>query len=294
VKVKMEKTGWLIYIWTIVLITGCGSQVTPVTVKPTAFLRPTIAITSLPTNSLSPTSIPIQQPFSTFTPTMANTPTGTLTEHDGECLLPCWWGITPGITTWEEALTKLKDKKSQMIETEEHYNETESKLPNKLGFVWVYRRDDGKVNWIDISSKPLDGIQYYDLLAKYGEPSEIFFFTYNNFQTRPPWIKSNERPANVILYYAGEGILAEYEFFGKLNETTNLITVCPTLTSQELWLDPKGTKYSQSEINQTVLGNGPDVIKIDEATSISKQEFYTLYKDKTQTKCFETPSSLWP
>jgi hypothetical protein len=287
----MKQTIWLMIFGMAFLLTGCSNVVAPTATLETSATEviPT-QITSTPsmTKSFTP------EPSLTSTQTLPQTQEPLSTESIGVCRLPCWWGITPGATTWEETLTKLKNKKSQMIETEEHYNATESKLPNELGYVWVYRREDGKVNWIDISSKTLGGIQYYDLLTDYGEPSEIYIFTYKDFQTRPPWLGKGERPANVFFYYAGKGILAEYEFFGKLNETTNLITICPTPTSQELWLDPVGTEYEQKVISQIALGDGPTIQRIDEATSLTKHDFYLLYKDKIQIGCFETPASLWP
>jgi hypothetical protein len=287
----MKKLNWLMVFIVALLLAGCSDVATPIA---TLEASATVAIPSQTISTPSRTSTFTPKPSLTFTQTMTQTLEPFSTETLGECKLPCWWGITPGVTTWVDALNKLVNQRSQLVETEIHSGATESKLPNGLGYVWVYRKDDGIVYWIDISTSPYDGIQYYDLLTKYGEPSEIYLFTYQYFQTRPPWLGKGERPAYVILYYADKGILSEYEFAAKWDETTNIITVCPTPTSQELWLDPKGTEYSQREISQTVLGNGPDVMKIDEATSISKQDFYLLYKDKNQIGCFETPASLWP
>jgi hypothetical protein len=288
----MKNISWLMVIIIALLLAGCNNAANPTaTLKASATAAIPTKITVTP--SMTTTFTP--EPWLTLTRTETQTLKSFSTDAIGECRLPCWWGITPGVTTWEETLTNLKNKKSQMIETEEHYNATESKLPNELGYVWVYRRDDGKVNWIDISSKPLGGIQYYDLLTEYGQPSDIYLFTYHNFQTRPPWLGLGERPAYVILYYADKGILANYEFFGKVDDAQNVITVCPTPTSQELELSPEGTNLSFDEIKSFVMGISDfPMLNIEDSSNINNHDFYTKYKNKNDAGCFETPASLWP
>jgi hypothetical protein len=289
----MNKRKWFIAFGISLLLVRCNSfsssNITQTTeiIEPTRQNTPSPIITS--TQEPSPTSTLTQRPSPTLTQTMTNTPEPQLTEPVGECRLPCWWGITPGLTTWDNALKKLESHELQTVEPDY----AGIKLPNNLGSVGVYRKEDGLVYWIEINSRPFKGIQYYDLLTDYGEPSEIYFYTFNAFQTRPPWLGKGERPAHVIYYYASKGILADYEFFGKLNETTNIITVCPKITDQKLWLDTIGTEYTKSDISQNVQGGGLTLLKIEEATPFSKHDFYMLYKDKKQTKCFETPLSLW-
>jgi hypothetical protein len=287
----MKKINLFIILGVVLLLAGCSSLAAP-----TAMLEAsaTEAIPTQITITPSRTSIFTPKPSLTFTQTMTQTLEPFSTETLGECKLPCWWGITPGETTWVDALNKLENQKLQLVETEIHSGATESKLLNGLGYVWVYRKDDGTVYWIDISSRPYEGIQYYDLLTDYGEPSEIYIFSHKDFQTRPPWLGKGERPAYIIFYYAGEGIYAEYWFFGTLNENTNRITVCPTPTHQEMYLEPVGTEYSQNELSQIYSGGDTvPILKIDEATSLSKHDFYMRYKDKNQSGCFETPVSLW-
>ena len=268
------------------LIAGCGSLPPTNSAQATETTLPTKQITLLPMGNST------QQPSLTLTHALTKTSELQQTEQVGECRLPCWWGITPGVTTWETAYNILEQLKSPSSEIEVYGPSMSSKMPEG-GYLGMSHDDAGIINAIGISTSHSNGVEYYDLLTEFGEPNEIYIFTYKDFQTRPPWLGKGERPANVIVYYAGKGILADYEFFGKLDEITNLISVCPRPTLQRIWLRPDGTVYSQSDIRQITLGDGPNILKIDEATSLNKQDFFTRYKDKNQTGCFETPASLW-
>ena len=90
-----------------ILTSGC-LQMQPL---PTSTMtpRPTITRTSIPT--LTATFTPTLQPTTTYTPTLTSLPTlqaneaikkaKELLETNNRCTLPCFWGITPGITTWD-------------------------------------------------------------------------------------------------------------------------------------------------------------------------------------------------
>jgi hypothetical protein len=222
-----------------------------------------------------------------MTQTTTSTPELLLTEQVGECRLPCWWGITPGVTTWDIALKTLEQIKEKYSEITIKDGYIEMKPPEG-GYVEMYRGDDRNIRKIDITTGPLDGFQYYDLLTEYGEPSDVYLFAYQHFQGDYP-------PATVILYYAGEGILAEYELTAKLDEIRNTITICPIPERQKIQLKRKGTTLSFDEIRNFVMGISDfPMLKIEDSTSMTKHDFYLLYKDKNQTKCFETPLSLWP
>lgn len=271
------------------LLAGCSSSAAP---PATLEVSTTEATPTQATVTPSMTTTFTPEPSLKSTQTVTQTLKPFSTEAIGDCRLPCWWDITPGVTTWDMAYKILNQMKAPSADIEVYDLSVSSKLPDG-GYIGMSRDDSGIINAIGISTSYSNGVEYYDLLTEFGEPSEIYFFTYKDFQTRPPWLGKGERPANVIFYYASKGILADYEFFGKLDETTNLISVCPRPTLQRIWLRPDGTEHSQSDIHQITLGDGPIFMKIDEATSLTKHDFYLRYKDKNQTGCFETLVSLW-
>jgi hypothetical protein len=288
----MRKLVWLLSMWVIILITGCRSPTTPVAVKPSDFIQPTIASTPSLTSPPHPSSTPVQKPTSTFILTLTNTTATNPTELIGVCRLPCWWGITPGDTNWDQALDSLLQSHGKGLTTSDISITVEN---GENDFVRFRRNEKDIIEKIYLVATPSNGVKYFDLLTEYGQPSDIYLFTYKNMQTTPPWLGLGERPAYVIFYYADMGILANYEFFGKVDDAQNIITVCPAPTSQNIQLSPKGTNLSFDEIKSFVMGISDfPMLKIEDSTSMSKNDFYMLYKDKEQTKCFETPASLWP
>jgi hypothetical protein len=71
-------------------------------------LPPLTRVPSLtPTKTDIPTLTPYMAPSLTPIPTLAGeyakSKVAYLLETNGNCSLPCWWGITPGRTTWSEA-----------------------------------------------------------------------------------------------------------------------------------------------------------------------------------------------
>ena len=71
------------------------------TVKPSVTLTPTKYRTASQTTSPRPTKIPTLKPLPTLTTQEALLKVEDLFLHNGGCELPCWWGITPGETTWQ-------------------------------------------------------------------------------------------------------------------------------------------------------------------------------------------------
>jgi hypothetical protein len=279
----MNKVKWITSLWIPLLFTGCVSLSTP---------KAPATITILPTRQMlpSPTNILTKQPLQTITQTTTSTPELLLTEQVGECRLPCWWGITPGVTTWDNAIKTLEQLKENFREiiVSEVDDYIEIDLLDDGGFVWFRRNDTGVIDEIKLSTTPSRSKEYYELMTEYGEPSDVYLFAYQHFQGDYP-------PATVILNYAREGILAEYEFTAKLDEIRNTITICPIPERQKIQLERKGTTLSFDEIRNFVMGISDfPMLKIEDSTSMTKHDFYLLYNDKNQTKCFETPLSLWP
>jgi len=108
----------LIFAFSLIFV-GCISENTPRE-------EHALSTTIIPSSTLLPTE-KMSVPTATFiipTPTLYLTPLPTLSfyktvylmyEANNICSLPCWWGITPGVSTWTEA--------KQYIE---HFNPTRS------------------------------------------------------------------------------------------------------------------------------------------------------------------------
>ena len=107
----MKKVQAIILIF---LLAGCSSNQPPATTIPTILpaSSPLPTETALP---VTPTFTPTSAPTLVLTSPSLLTPLPTLSSIEAEeklrlwiagvfdCLLPCWGGITPGVTTWQEA-----------------------------------------------------------------------------------------------------------------------------------------------------------------------------------------------
>jgi hypothetical protein len=98
----------------IFLLAGCSSSPPTVTTIPTISLtsgpvatETVLPPTQTPTPAAIPavtfTSPPLWTPLPAFSSTEAEEQLRIWIEGTFECLLPCWGGITPGLTSWQEA-----------------------------------------------------------------------------------------------------------------------------------------------------------------------------------------------
>src|SRR5688572_21075132 len=101
-------------------LVGCSSnQISPTAIPEVAatpilppsetIVPPTQTVTSIPSTPLPVfTSTPLWTPFPTFSSTESVENLRIWMQGVFDCLLPCWGGITPGKTTWQEARQLLE------------------------------------------------------------------------------------------------------------------------------------------------------------------------------------------
>jgi hypothetical protein len=220
-------------IFVAVLISSCTNKLSdptpksqPVTVATLALpatWTPRPSLTFYPTATKAPSFTPIpsstQYPTWTQTPNITDTPTSTpwpsqyarnrllnLYSTNGYCRLPCWWGITPGETTYNE-MKLLFAPYAETIELEEY-------LPDFVFF--YYPSPNPSIDYFISSSLNLDengtiksialdpetvlynGFSPSYLLSNYGKPDQIL-------------ISSSE----LYLIYADQHFLALFDIFEK-------------------------------------------------------------------------------
>ncbi len=157
------------------------------------------SLTSYPTSTLAPSFTPLPSnthiPTRTQTPNITNTPSATpwplkyaekrlleFYKTNGNCRLPCWWGITPGETSYAE-IKSFFAPYSEAIELEEYY------FPEKVIFYFpspnesidylmstVLRLDENQI--IDTISLDFETMMYSGftpsyLLTHFGMPDQI-------------------------------------------------------------------------------------------------------------------------
>ena len=267
------------------------------------------------TTPMVKTSPPVftDTPLATSTPTQIESSTPTISstydegqklvkellENNGECKLPCWWGITPGKTAWAEA-RQILEKVSLSIggqESGEVFSvSVHALLPYPHDFAKYmehsYYIENGIVDYISVYNFDLAPNYYLsNFLATYGQPTEIWMRTYSKYEM-------GLHPFLVDLFYQDKGILIEYstgeplkEFDGKLQNCMVTEMDSPFI---HLW-SPETKNLSFQEAKKFIdTTNLPEPKPLLEATGMDVKTFYETFRNPETTACLETPKNLWP
>jgi len=292
----------------------------------TPSLFPTTTTSPSPTNS----PMPLPTPTLTFMPTLlpgdAVDLVFNLLNTNGECKFPCFLGdFTPGKTMRNEANSfflqfpsYLGDQYSISIDNGS-FNEniidlfiTKSydEFYISIGMSFIFSDDElSKISFQprpagvgdNLGARLIDvpefnqELNYYlldNILREYGQPAQVLIFTYDNYPfSHTPFIE-----ISVILHFPEVGLVIEYEIL-QLRENDTLIGCSDRLILFNMFLsDPNipiedlSPYFSLSFIPNSVSGYR----QIEEATGLTLEEFYRLFKEPGKDKCFETPASLWP
>src|SRR5687768_14319876 len=134
-----------------------------------------------------------------------------LLENHAGCRLPCWWGITPGKTTWVEA-RQILEKVSLYVggqqSSDDFYANVNAYLPYPYDFATymehLYGVKNGVVDYIRIYNFNLaPNYSLANLLQSYGQPSEVWIRTL-------PKAERGIQHFIVDVFYGELGILVEY------------------------------------------------------------------------------------
>jgi hypothetical protein len=156
----------------------------------------TMASTKTPTSTLSFTHTPMEGPTWTSLPTLSDLKSENQLQSwlsiNQVCLFPCWGGITPGNTSWQEAKHLL----SATVDIE-HLEENISCTFGPCNHIsWISRNhrnvegsiastSDNKIYWMIIdSNQPIPTYRIDKILSQYGKPEKVFLHT-NTFLLGP-------------------------------------------------------------------------------------------------------------
>jgi hypothetical protein len=132
------------------------------------------------------------------------------------------------------------------------------------------------------------------VLSHYGKPSDALVLPI--LYDAPTLVDSL---FSLVLVYRSQRFLVEYIFpNGAAGED---YVACPSETGDiTLFAWSPGSVPSLEDIAPQLSGLGMDELSVDyyrpieEATSMTLDEFYHLYSSPAQSGCLETPSALWP
>ena len=300
-------------------LVGCSSSQIPATKIPD--VTPTSS--SLPADVIGPatqilTSIP-STPLPAFTSAPLLTPLPTFSSIEGvenlriwlqgvfDCLLPCWGGITPGKTRWQEARQILEQMSGfATVNISENiscdfgacngvgwslYPDTVAegkfytKLPeNIIHSININIQNEGNAQKINL----LRNIGLQDVFLWYGAPPILLF----NVETD----RADNRFMELILIYPERQFVIKYI---KATELVNdKIVNCGRDERIELIiLDNKEQLLSLDAINNAVeirdLHLDARYKTVEEATGLSMNSFYEAISASSDF-CISTPVNVWP
>ncbi len=300
-----------ILLW-LVSLAGCapsiGSTAVPSSVtlpsavytSPSSLVPPTLSpsLTSTrtpepPTLSSAPTRTP-ELPTLTARPTLtadrAQALVLDLLENNAGCQLPCWWGFTPGETTWQTAHNFLASFATRIAGAKSSGDDTtytaRFQVPNQISQDYIsqhYTVINGTIEMIWANMGNSHRYMLPQLLATHGQPAEVRLRTFSSVPD------GDELPFFLMLFYPHQGILVMYSGF--TYERDGQIPVCPQQTGGVLWLWSPEREMAFEDF--VPVEEGPEYRSLEEATGWSIEQFYQTFVDPTNQTCLKTPADMW-
>jgi hypothetical protein len=200
-----------------------------------------------------------------------------LLQSNGGCQLPCWWGFTPGETSWRTAYEFFNARgkvpaAAPSVYTPRIYT-VSFRVPEPLTQHYYVQEEIIEMIW----SNPGDTPRYKlsQLLATYGQPANVWLKI-------PPSVPEGDEsilPFFLLLHYKNQGILVMYTGFTE--EQKGQMVICPGQVGGTLTLWASGRAMTLEEIARIGLtmapNEAPDYLPLTEAVGMSIEAFYQAF-----------------
>jgi len=281
-----------------------------------------IAITDASTRIAQASTITTSTtPFLTTTPTYIAPTVPTLNSADakqlldrmlsqnGGCELPCWWGIYPSETRWTDAramLNSFVERIEEQIFTEQGADgNTHTTILAYVYFVrgipspefsletpgyFAIESVDGIVDSVLAYQDTASRFNLSDLLAEYGQPSEVYI---NTTSTSP----TGKVPFSLVVYYAEKGILAFYHDNAPIvGDNIHFCTREKAPINLEAWFPSPITRQKVKEefiaaLDYWIFDTG--LYPIQDVSNLTVDQFYLNFRDNNNTSCIVTLANKW-
>jgi len=290
-----------------VYLAGCAARVpspspTPIisetaTTEPSPTPSPTLTPTA--TRMARPTATATHEPLPTLPPAEALEKVRELLETNGGCTFPCWWGITPGQTTWNEVLDTLQPI-AWMVDKPRMREEYDDKLfvavffaiddhpalMNSMSVTFVFDHDSTRIDWL-YTGQPYN---IEELLLSYGVPEEIWV-TADGIPVTGPIVYS------INLFYSHKGIMTGISNYAAMvhKNGEDFAKVCNNAFIDDavglLFFPPDTTMEYQDFFIEDKRPN--EFLPIQTATNMTPEDFYDFVLNGGPNDCFDIPMSNW-
>jgi hypothetical protein len=288
---------------------GCGSAVP--TSSPTSTITPLVIETSAPVATST-----VALPSPTFTAMVTDTPTPTptpaptlppdeaqallldLLQNNAGCRLPCWWGFTPGQTSWETARQFLSSFATEIYipssaPPSHFFADVIFLVPKEIFPTYLtqkYQVEEGVIVTIETIPGYNSSYNLSAFLSTYGMPGEVWLRTYDR-------AREGDLQFDVVLFYPKQGILARYATQAQV--VGNRVRGCPQQKPAAilaLWSPERELTFSEATSQTTNIRDEEwwPYRSLDEVTGMDGATFYQIFKESNNSTCLETPAELWP
>jgi hypothetical protein len=290
----------------------------PISQMNTSTPMPSPTNTSTPQSTLTPLSTETIPPTQTPTATITPTPWPTLSpdeaankvltlladNQNSDCLLPCWWGATPGQTRWQDIEPFLKSlaQKIYYPSSETSFGaEVQFPLPESItvtndenDFHAFYGWDEsGVIQGITIGSINLSGYDAKTMVTLYGIPDEVWLTSLDE-------PREGVLPFQLIIVYQQQGI--SFRYYVDATRNGEFVTACfepgvielerPYLfpASPRIYLWEPGEPITIQEISPASLDR---YFSLEAKTDLTPQTLYEKFTNPNEQPCIDTPANLW-
>ena len=310
------------FIWIcLLLVTACQSSfsevvtATPVasvvvleqptfTVTPTftevALLTPTVTTsTSTPTATATNTPTLTPTPVSTLPPLAALSVVEDLLTHNAYCQLPCWWGTTPGETTWGQVNTLITSLSARISEPSDlMYGTYEIFLPHvpstltghPLGLHLFYHVGEGVIESIKVVGGNMPAYYLQPILANYGPPDEVWL-------QAMPYTPGGEVIFRIALLYLEKGfsahIITEQRYLEDQQVVGCFSPESEQGTSLFLWIPGQYSSFPAIVEAGRFGQEASSYLPLEEATGMNITSLLNKFLEDGGGYCISTPIELW-
>jgi hypothetical protein len=224
-----------------------------------------------------------------------------LLRFNGGCSFSCWWGIEPGSTSVDDALSIAR---KILLGTGEYDGRGPHHYLWSFGLgdaptpdlaVWLYDEDDliqrirvslwKPARFVDIQDT-LQQLSIKSILTRYGQPSEILL------NVEPPYEASDVRAYHVWAIYEKLGFTVEYEGITSSRDT---LRIC-SLSTDDIELDYISVYLQSPDSNLdpvNKISSELDKRPLEGNSNVDIDQFTTLFSSEDANPCFITPRDIW-
>jgi hypothetical protein len=283
-----------------VLLTSCTTSIQQ---PPLQYSIPTE--TKLASSTLqipSPTPITASQPDITRFPTMSLDRQSQLYElfkNNGNCDLPCFLGITPGKTSWQNTksffdpfiLRPFADTPNLRLFWVEIITNHEITLHGNLELYvapdWllkhvIFSTEFTQSGITEAHDNHLDWYSISEVFKRYGSPDEIYLN-----------VSNQNLVYSITIVYERKKVVLMYTGLANQNNEGNYITLCPNLGDGDISSMELRVLNPSDPTDVKTLRDYPfwNVQPFEEVSGMSRNDFYKIMIGNVQSACIQT---TWP